>query len=175
MDRNHSKKQDSAVIVPQELLRQAELLSLMFRVLSFVIGSISLIVGGIGIMNIMLATVTERIREIGIRRALGAKQRDIISQFLVESIVLTTVGGLFGVVCGFLVEPFFRGVKLVIASLSPSTYAALPPAITDLVPIVALTSVFVSFGVAVFVGVAFGLYPAYRAAKMDPIEALRHE
>jgi putative ABC transport system permease protein len=144
-------------------------------VLSFVIGSISLIVGGIGIMNIMLATVTERIREIGIRRALGAKQRDIISQFLVESIVLTTVGGLFGVVCGFLVEPFFRGVKLVIASLSPSTYAALPPAITDLVPIVALTSVFVSFGVAVFVGVAFGLYPAYRAAKMDPIEALRHE
>ena len=175
MDKNHEKKQDAAVIVPQELLRQAELLSLMFRVLSFVIGSISLIVGGIGIMNIMLATVTERIREIGIRRALGAKQRDIISQFLVESIVLTTVGGLFGVICGFAVRPFFSFVKDSIEYLNPSTFDALPAAISELEPIIDLTSVFVSFGVAVFVGVAFGLYPAYRAAKMDPIEALRHE
>lgn len=175
MDKNHEKKQDAAVIVPQELLRQAELLSLMFRVLSFVIGSISLIVGGIGIMNIMLATVTERIREIGIRRALGAKQRDIISQFLVESIVLTTVGGLFGVICGFAVRPFFTFVKSSIEYLNPSTFDALPAAISELEPIIDLTSVFVSFGVAVFVGVAFGLYPAYRAAKMDPIEALRHE
>ena len=175
MDKNHEKKQDAAIIVPQELLRQAELLSLMFRVLSFVIGSISLIVGGIGIMNIMLATVTERIREIGIRRALGAKQRDIISQFLVESIVLTTVGGLFGVICGFAVRPFFTLVKSSIEYFNPSTFEALPPAISELEPIIDLTSVFVSFGVAVFVGVAFGLYPAYRAAKMDPIEALRHE
>ncbi|MEE2640814.1 MAG: ABC transporter permease [Planctomycetota bacterium] len=175
MDKNHEKKQDVAIVVPQELLRQAELLSLMFRVLSFVIGSISLMVGGIGIMNIMLATVTERIREIGIRRALGAKRRDIISQFLVESIVLTTVGGFFGMLFGFAVKPFFGFLKDAIKVLSPSTYEALPPAISDLEPIIAPTSVIVSFGVAVMVGVAFGLYPAYRAARMDPIEALRHE
>lgn len=175
MEKNHIKKQDVAVIVPQELLRQAELLSLMFRVLSFVIGSISLIVGGIGIMNIMLATVTERIREIGIRRALGAKRKDIIMQFLVESIVLTTVGGFFGMLLGFAVKPFFSLLKDGLRVISPSTYEALPPAISDLQPIIAPTSVIVSFAVAVLVGVAFGLYPAYRAAKMDPIEALRHE
>lgn len=175
IDKNHAKKQDAAIIVPQELLRQAELLSLMFRVLSFVIGSISLIVGGIGIMNIMLATVTERIREIGIRRALGAKRRDIIAQFLVESIVLTTVGGFFGVLCGAAVMPFFNAVKGALKFFSPSTYEALPPAIAELQPIISPTSVFVSFAVAVAVGVGFGLYPAYRAARMDPIEALRHE
>ncbi len=126
------------------------------------IASISLLVGGIGIMNIMLATVTERTREIGIRRALGAKRRDIIMQFLVEAVVQTTVGGLIGV-----------GLGLLIIFVVP--WAAAVLAESKLPAKLNVPSIFLSLAVAVGVGVLFGLYPAWRASLLDPIEALRHE
>ena len=126
------------------------------------IASISLFVGGIGIMNIMLATVTERTREIGIRRALGAKRRDITLQFLVEAVVQTTIGGVLGV--GF-------GLAMVYAIpwLSVTLFDTYLPAKLH------VPSIFISLVVSVGVGVLFGWYPARRASLLDPIEALRHE
>jgi len=168
-------KQDFGVVVPQELLRQAKLIEMMFNLLLVIIAGISLIVGGIGIMNIMLATVTERTREIGIRRALGAKRRAIIQQFLAESVVLTGVGGLLGVGCGFLVGPAVRTVRDLAQRLFPDMMSALPPVIMELQPRIAWWSIIASLIIAIGVGVIFGLYPAMRAAYMDPIEALRHE
>ena len=169
------KNNDVSVVVPQELLRQAEMLRMLFNVLLVVIAGISLLVGGIGIMNIMLATVTERTREIGIRRALGATRTDIVYQFLAESISLTAIGGLVGVICGFLCLPATAGLLQVIKSGLPDVWAVLPPTIHNLTPIVTPISVGASFMTSLIVGVSFGLYPAYRAALMDPIEALRHE
>lgn len=166
---------DVAVTVPKELLRQAEMLRMLFNVLLVVIAGISLLVGGIGIMNIMLATVTERTREIGIRRALGARRTDIIYQFLAESISLTAIGGLIGVACGFLCLPATQGLLAVMKTGLPDVWAVLPPTIHNLSPIITPMSVGASFLTSLVVGVSFGLYPAYRAALMDPIEALRHE
>jgi putative ABC transport system permease protein len=163
------------VVVPQELLRQAKLIEIMFNLLLVIIAGISLLVGGIGIMNIMLATVTERTREIGIRRALGAKRRAIIQQFLAESVVLTGVGGLLGVGCGFLVGPVVDAIRDLARRLVPDAMAALPQVIMDLEPQIAWWSIGVSLIISIGVGVMFGLYPAFRAAYMDPIEALRHE
>lgn len=174
MDKYH-KSQDVGIVVPKELLRQAELLRVMFNVLLVLIAGISLVVGGIGIMNIMLATVTERTREIGIRRALGAKRRDIIQQFLVESVVLTGIGGGLGVACGFLVNPIVNFARDTANEMIPQTMATLPPVVQQLQPIIAPWSIGISLFIAIGVGVVFGLYPAYRAAFMDPIEALRHE
>jgi len=167
--------QDFGVVVPQELLRQAKLIEMMFNLLLVIIAGISLVVGGIGIMNIMLATVTERTREIGIRRALGAKRRAIIQQFLAESVVLTGVGGLLGVGCGFLVGPAVRTVRDLALRLFPEMMSALPPVIMELQPRIAWWSIIASLAISISVGVIFGLYPAMRAAYMDPIEALRHE
>ena len=166
---------DYSVVVPKELLRQAEVLRAMFNVLLVLIAGISLLVGGIGIMNIMLATVTERTREIGVRRALGARRSDIITQFLSETVVLTGAGGLTGVLFGFLCGPSVGVVQFVIRKFMPEIWTTLPTAIQVLEPIVAPWSVIVAFSISVFVGVLFGLYPARRAAMMDPIEALRHE
>ena len=166
---------DYTVVVPKELLRQAEVLRAMFNVLLVLIAGISLLVGGIGIMNIMLATVTERTREIGVRRAMGARRSDIITQFLAETVVLTGTGGLTGVAFGFLCGPAVFGVQYVLKQFLPNVWTALPLAIQNLEPIVAPWSVGVAFSISVIVGILFGLYPARRAALMDPIEALRHE
>jgi putative ABC transport system permease protein len=166
---------DYSVTVPKELLRQAEMLRMLFNVLLVVIAGISLLVGGIGIMNIMLATVTERTREIGIRRALGARRSDIILQFLAETIVLSGIGGLVGVGCGFLCWPVTDLLLWALENGIPDVWRVLPPTVKDLEPIVAPWSIIAAFGISVCVGVLFGLYPARRAAMMDPIEALRHE
>lgn len=170
--KKYHTKEDYAVVVPKELLRQAERTRAMFNVMLVIIAGISLIVGGIGIMNIMLATVTERTREIGIRRALGAKRRDITQQFLVETLVLTGSGGLLGVFFGLMCGPLFRTARAIITAFSPDL---LPPIIHTLEPRIALWSVLLSLFISLGVGLLFGLYPASRAANMNPIDALRHE
>ena len=165
-------KEDYAVVVPKELLRQAERTRAMFNVLLVVIAGISLLVGGIGIMNIMLSTVTERTREIGIRRALGAKRLHIIMQFITEAVLLTGVGGLLGVLSGFLIGPLFRGLR----DLVTMTWSDLLPEIVySIEPRIAPWSVVLSLFISLVVGLTFGVYPAIRAAYLDPIEALRHE
>jgi len=155
LDRSHKKK-DYQVILPLELLRQAARTKRIFSIVLGSIAAISLLVGGIGIMNIMLATVSERTREIGIRRALGAKRRDIIVQFLSETVMLALTGGILGMILGSLI-PFLV------------TYFSKMPTV------VTANSLVLSFGISGAIGIVFGLYPAYRAAHMDPIESLRHE
>jgi putative ABC transport system permease protein len=169
------KQVDYAITVPKELLRQAQVLQMMFNVLLVLIAGIALLVGGIGIMNIMLATVTERTREIGIRRALGAKRRDIVQQFLSETVVLSGAGGLLGVLAGFACKPVVSSLRWTARFLLPDLMNSLPSNIQQLEPRIATWSVVASFLISVGVGVVFGLYPAQRAARMDPIEALRHE
>lgn len=166
---------DYAITVPKELLRQAEILRMLFTVLLVLIAGISLLVGGIGIMNIMLATVTERTREIGIRRALGAKRHQIMWQFLTETLVLTLTGGVLGVLLGLLCGPVISLIQYLGQKIDPEVYATIPDSIRNLEPRVAGWSIIVSLAIAVFVGLFFGMYPARRAAMMDPIEALRHE
>jgi putative ABC transport system permease protein len=155
LGRFHARN-DYELVVPLQLLRQAEQTKRLFNIVLGSIAAISLLVGGIGIMNIMLATVTERTREIGIRRALGAKKRDITTQFLVETVVLSVGGGLIGVVVGII-------TPLVVSQL------------TEMRTIVTPGSVLLAFGISGAVGVVFGLYPARAAAELDPIEALRRE
>ncbi len=171
LDRYH-EQEDYAVVVPKELLRQAERTRAMFNVLLVVIAGISLLVGGIGIMNIMLATVTERTREIGIRRALGARRGDIIQQFLTETVVLTGSGGLLGVAFGLMCGPLFKTLRLFLNTVSPDL---LPPVVMSLEPRIAPWSVALSLFISLGVGLLFGVYPARRAAHMNPIDALRHE
>jgi len=170
--KKYHEKEDYAVVVPKELLRQAERTRAMFNVLLVVIAGISLMVGGIGIMNIMLATVTERTREIGIRRAIGASRRHILQQFMTETVVLTASGGLLGVLFGLLCGPFFRGLRAGVTMMSPDL---LPPIVYTLEPRIAPWSVVLSLIISLGVGIVFGVYPARQAAYMDPIEALRHE
>jgi len=155
LERFHDQK-DYEVIVPLELLMRAEETKRIFNIVLGSIAGISLLVGGIGIMNVMLATVTERTREIGIRRALGAKKRHIVTQFLVETVVLSVGGGLLGILLGVAIPQ------------AVEAYAGLPTVVTPEAPLLA-------FGISVGVGIIFGLYPAWRAAGMDPVEALRHE
>ncbi|MCK4294362.1 MAG: ABC transporter permease [Planctomycetes bacterium] len=150
------KKEDYRVAVPLALLRQAEATKRRFNIVLGSIACISLLVGGIGIMNIMLASVTERTREIGVRRAIGAKRRQIISQFLIETVVLSTAGGLIGIGLGLFI-PWLITI-----------FAGMPTVVTA-------KSVVLSVGISVAVGIIFGLYPAVRAANVDPIIALRHE
>ncbi|MBM4092650.1 MAG: FtsX-like permease family protein [Planctomycetes bacterium] len=174
IDKYH-KVDDVKVVVPKELLRQAEVIRMIFNLLLILIAGISLVVGGIGIMNIMLATVTERTREIGIRRALGATRRAIIHQFLIEAVVLTGVGGTLGVAFGFLITPLVEFSREFATKMFPDVMNTLPPIVVQLQPRIANWSIIVSLLISIGVGLGFGLYPAMRAARMDPIEALRHE
>jgi putative ABC transport system permease protein len=166
---------DYGVTVPLELLQQAQTTRLMFMLFLGLIAAVSLVVGGIGIMNIMLATVTERTREIGIRRALGAKRRDITQQFLAESVVLSVVGGLLGIGGGLLCRPASIFVRGKLLDWFPEQMATLPEVVRTVEPLLVSWSVPLAFAISVFVGVVFGVYPAVRAAALDPIEALRHE
>jgi putative ABC transport system permease protein len=156
LQQRHNGIADFEIIIPIELLRQRQQTQRIFNVVMGAIASISLLVGGIGIMNIMLATVTQRAREIGIRRCIGAKRGDIIRQFLVECLVITMIGGVIGVIGGVGAAQaisHFAGWKTVVAG----------------------SAVGLSLGVSVSVGLIFGLYPAIRAASIEPMEALRGE
>ena len=126
------------------------------------IAAISLVVGGIGIMNIMLVTVTERTREIGIRKAIGARRSDILLQFLIESMFLSGFGGILGILVG-------TGLSRYLANIGSRFSTSFPP------PVVSVPSVLLAFGVSVGIGLFFGIYPANRAAGLNPIEALRYE
>ena len=154
--KSHPEPADVEVQVPLELLHQAEREKRVWNLVLGSIAGISLLVGGIGIMNIMLATVTERTREIGIRRAIGARRVDIISQFLVETTLLSTVGGAIGIAVGLAIP------------WAVTEFSGLETAIT-------WWSVLLAFGISVATGIVFGVYPARRAAMMNPIEALRHQ
>ena len=152
----HGGTEDFELVVPEALLEQSRATQRLFNIVMGCIAGISLLVGGIGIMNIMLATVLERTREIGVRRAVGAKKRDIVTQFLVESFSISFLGGVAGVVLGV-------GIAQTIAAAA------------DWPTIVRPLSVLLSVGVALSVGLCAGLYPAVRAAELDPIDSLRYE
>ncbi|HMC56577.1 MAG TPA: FtsX-like permease family protein, partial [Gemmatimonadaceae bacterium] len=156
LQRRHNSMVDFEIIVPEALLKQEERTKTIFNIVLGAIASISLIVGGIGIMNIMLASVLERIREIGVRRAMGATQKDILFQFLSEAVLISVAGGVAGILVGgglSLGIQQFAGIKTIISYMS----------------------VFVAFGVSLSVGVLFGIVPAYRAARQDPVVCLRYE
>ena len=166
--------EDFQVTVPFELMQQAERAKMTFVALMGLVAGISLFVGGVGIMNIMLATVTERTREIGIRRAIGANKRDIVLQFLVETTVLTGAGGLAGIVAGLLCAPAYNSLLRMVEEIAPSLYESLPTAMQNMNPVVVPWSLPLVFAIAVATGIIFGLYPARKASRMDPVEALRH-
>jgi putative ABC transport system permease protein len=172
---SHDKMEDIQVVVPLELLEQARTTRAMFMLFMGMIAAISLLVGGIGIMNIMLATVTERTREIGIRRALGAKRRDIVRQFLVETSVLSLTGGLTGILFGLLCGPAVHGARILATHWFGDVMAELPEVVRTVQPSIVPASIPGAFFISLVVGIVFGIYPATRAAKMNPIEALRHE
>ena len=154
--RRHNTVVDFEITVPELLLRQEQRTKTIFNVVLGAIASISLIVGGIGIMNIMLASVLERIREIGVRRAVGATEKDILYQFLSEAVLISVAGGLAGILVG-------AGLSIGIEQFAGIT------------TIVSPLSVVVAFGVSFTVGIAFGIVPAYRAARQDPVVCLRYE
>ena len=156
LDSSHHSAGDFSVIVPAELLAEQRRTERLFNAVMVAIASISLLVGGIGIMNIMLASILERTREIGVRRAVGARQSDIIRQFVVEAILISFAGGSFGIVFGFVMS------RLIAVLAGWST-------------IVTASSILLAFVVSITVGLVFGIYPAVKAARLDPVEAIRYE
>ena len=156
LNRRHRGVEDFKIAIPEELLRQSQKTQQIFNIVMGCIAGISLVVGGIGIMNIMLASVLERTREIGIRRALGARRHDILSQFLVESLLVSLFGGLIGVVLGYAIPEII------------TLYAGWRT-------IVQPWTIILAFGVSATVGIGFGIYPARQAALLNPIDALRYE
>ena len=156
------KNDDFFVVTQQGIIEQVQvILGTLTLFLSSVV-AIALVVGGIGVMNIMLVSVTERTREIGLRKALGATEKDILVQFLLEAIILTGIGGLIGIILGGV---FAFAASLIITSVSSLDWTFVFP----------LSAVFLGLGVSTFVGLVFGIYPAYQASKKSPIEALRYE
>ncbi len=156
LKRRHNDVVDFEIIVPEQLLQQEQRTRRIFNVVLSSIASISLIVGGIGIMNIMLASVVERYREIGVRMAVGAQKRDIEMQFLTEALAISISGGMLGILLGI---AFGLAIEVT----------------ADINTVVTPISIFISFGVALMIGVIFGYFPAKRAAQQDPVHALRHE
>ncbi len=156
LKRRHYEVADYEVVIPEELLRQKQKTQRIFNVVMGAIAGISLLVGGIGIMNIMLANILERTREIGIRRAMGATRKNILNQFLYEAIFISIVGGILGIITGYILTSLI------------TTYAEWRTVITPI-------SIVLAFVVSLIVGVVFGIYPAKKAAEKDPIESLRYE
>lgn len=156
LNATHKDAGDFTVTVPAGLLEERRRTQFIFSVVMICIAGISLLVGGIGIMNIMLATVLERTKEIGVRRAIGARQADIVRQFMTEAVLISIVGGLIGIACGFLLS------RIIATAAGWST-------------VVTFSSIAIAFGVSVFIGLLFGIYPAMQAARLDPIEAMRYE
>lgn len=156
LNQAHNSTQDFSVTIPAALLAQQQRTQTIFTYVMVAISAISLLVGGIGIMNIVLATVMERTREIGIRRAIGARRTDILRQFLTESAMISVAGGILGIGCGFFLS------WLIARTAEWKT-------------IVTTSSVIIAFGVSVFVGIVFGIYPAFKASRINPIDALRYE
>ncbi len=156
LKRRHYDVVDYEIQIPERLLKQQQRTKSIFNIVLLAIAAISLLVGGIGIMNIMLASVLERIKEIGLRMSLGAKQKDIVMQFLCESIMISISGGILGVLLGI-------------------TLAFIVSQVAEIPTVITFSSILVSFGVAAGVGLIFGITPAKRAASQDPITSLRHE
>ncbi|MCW5982310.1 MAG: ABC transporter permease [Bryobacteraceae bacterium] len=156
LNSTHHNVQDFSVTIPAALLAQQQHTQTIFTYVMVAIAAISLLVGGIGIMNIVLATVLERTREIGVRRATGARRSDIVRQFLVESVLISVAGGVLGIACGY--------------ALSYSIAV-----VAEWKTIVTIPSVAIAFGVSLAVGMIFGIYPAMKAARINPIDALRYE
>jgi putative ABC transport system permease protein len=151
-----NKPNDFGLMTPDKLIGNFQAITGGITLAMIFISSIALLVGGVGVMNIMLVSVTERTREIGVRKAIGAVRRDIVMQFLTEAMTLSGMGGAIGVAVGML-------IALIVRKVSP------------LVTATPLWSIFVGLGVSISIGLFFGIYPAYKAARLDPIEALRYE
>jgi putative ABC transport system permease protein len=156
ISRRHFNNDDFSIIIPYELMEQEKKESRIYNLLLASIAAISLLVGGIGIMNIMLATVMERTQEIGIRRAVGGKRSDIMGQFVTEAMAMSVTGGMIGVFFGIFLS---LGIGFV----------------TEVSTLLTFYSVFIAFGFSVLVGITFGYLPARRAADLKPIESIRHE
>ena len=155
-DADGNYQDDFDMTTRNDILGQQQEAARTFSLLLAAMATVSLVVGGIGLMNVMMVSITERTREIGVRLAVGARQKDIVRQFLLEAILISASGGLAGIVLGILAIPLAAALNQGVALLYPG-------------------SVPLAFGVAVLIGIVFGLYPAVRAARLDPIEALRYE